>query len=142
MELKKLSSEEFKFCISRMPRSCVDIVFVYRDKLLLLCRKIEPDNGNWALPGGSVLKGETTEQAAIRKAKEETGIIIDEKSLKLVCVVTAFLSMRQDICITYKVLLNEQPSIILDYQHSKHCWFKKLPKNINPIIKRQVNGMV
>ena len=39
---------------------------------LLLIRRT--DNGNWALPGGSVDIGESLTQAAVRETREETGI--------------------------------------------------------------------
>ena len=46
-------------------------------QVLLIERGIEPFKGQWALPGGFVDYGETTESAAIRESKEETSIDID-----------------------------------------------------------------
>lgn len=42
-------------------------------EVLLICRS---DNGNWSLPGGAMDLGESLGQAAIREAREETGIDI------------------------------------------------------------------
>ena len=51
-------------------------IFIYNDKneFILIQRKNDPFKDYWALPGGFVDYGETTEHAAIREAKEETSI--------------------------------------------------------------------
>ncbi|MGA7725582.1 MAG: NUDIX domain-containing protein [Opitutaceae bacterium] len=60
------------------PAVTVDgVVFGFDDadlKLLLIKRKIEPFQGQWALPGGFVLEQEGLEEAARRELADETGI--------------------------------------------------------------------
>ena len=56
----------------RNPFPTVDIIIRIDDKIVLIERKNEPHG--WALPGGFVDYGESLEQAAIREAKEETGL--------------------------------------------------------------------
>ncbi len=46
-------------------------------KFILIKRKNNPYKDHWALPGGFVDYGESTESAAIREAKEETSIDIE-----------------------------------------------------------------
>ena len=59
---------------------CVDCLLVRynhvmkRKECLLVKRSTEPVKGVWWLPGGRLWKGETFFDAAIRKAKEETGL--------------------------------------------------------------------
>src|SRR3990167_2086605 len=133
----QLSKSEFDYVTSKMPRPCVDLVFVCKGKTLLMRRLIEPDKGLWALPGGSVNLGETVEQAAVRKAKEEAGIVIDEKALQLVGVLTYFGKTRQDICTTYRIELAEYPMVTFDFQHDKAEWFIALPSNASDNAKIQ-----
>lgn len=57
------------------PVPTVDVV-IGTDKGVILIKRKNPPNG-WALPGGFIDYGETAEQAAIREAKEETGLDIE-----------------------------------------------------------------
>jgi ADP-ribose pyrophosphatase YjhB (NUDIX family) len=50
----------------------VDIIIRYMDGIILIKRKNPPEG--WAIPGGFVDYGETLESAALREAKEETGL--------------------------------------------------------------------
>jgi 8-oxo-dGTP diphosphatase len=60
----------------RNPIPTVDIIIELKDGIVLIQRKFAPLG--WALPGGFVDYGETLEQAAIREAQEETGMVISE----------------------------------------------------------------
>ncbi|MBO4495678.1 MAG: NUDIX hydrolase [Clostridiales bacterium] len=52
------------------------ILFVNERNEILLQKRA--DNGFWGWPGGSLELGESFEEAAIREAKEESGLICDE----------------------------------------------------------------
>jgi 8-oxo-dGTP diphosphatase len=64
------------------PALAVDcVVFDPQGRLLLIRRKNPPFQDRYALPGGFVDCGETTEQAAARELMEETGLAATSLSL-------------------------------------------------------------
>ncbi|MFX0097559.1 MAG: NUDIX domain-containing protein [Candidatus Hodarchaeota archaeon] len=66
----------------KQPTLAVDtIIRTKDDKIVLVKRKFPPFEDSWALPGGIVEYGETVENAAVREAKEETGLEVMVKSL-------------------------------------------------------------
>ncbi len=65
----------------RKPWIAVDAVLIHNDDILLIKRGKEPFKGKYALPGGFVDYGETTEHAVIREVKEETGLNVAIKDL-------------------------------------------------------------
>lgn len=66
------------------PLLTVDTVIIYMGKIVLIRRKNPPFQDHFALPGGFVDVGETVEAAAVREAKEETGL--DVEMIKLIGV--------------------------------------------------------
>lgn len=66
------------------PSLTVDTVILFKNKLVLVKRKNPPYQGKFALPGGFVEIGESTEKAAAREAFEETGLSVE--ILKLIGV--------------------------------------------------------
>ena len=65
-------------------------VIVFRDhEVLLIQRNKEPNKGQWSIPGGRQMLGETAAEAARRELLEETGVKVDQ--LLLVDVVDAII---------------------------------------------------
>ncbi len=68
-------AEEKKF---RNPVPTVDAIIELEGDRIVLIRRKNPPHG-WALPGGFVDYGERVDHAAIREAKEETGLDVELK---------------------------------------------------------------
>ncbi|HOO56145.1 MAG TPA: NUDIX hydrolase [bacterium] len=61
----------------KTPFLTADTIILHEGKIVLVERGNEPFKGKWALPGGFVEIGEKVEQAAVREAKEETGLDVE-----------------------------------------------------------------
>ena len=84
-------SRRYRHVSRKHPRVAVDVVILSNHKVILVKRLNEPYKDHWALPGGFVEYGETVEHAAIREAKEETGL-----DVKLVALVGVYSNPKRD----------------------------------------------
>lgn len=50
------------------------LIYLEDEKKILMVNNV---GSGWSLPGGAVEPGETLEQAVVREAKEETGLVIE-----------------------------------------------------------------
>jgi ADP-ribose pyrophosphatase YjhB (NUDIX family) len=65
----------------RNPRVVVGAVCLYRDRVLLCRRAIEPRVGYWTIPSGFLELGESCAEGAAREAREEAGVEIEIDAL-------------------------------------------------------------
>lgn len=65
-------------------------IFNSQHKLLLGLRKSKHGEGTWCPPGGHLEYGESFELAAVREAREETGLIIDSSKTSIQGVTNDF----------------------------------------------------
>ena len=59
----------------RNPYPTVDVIIELADGIVLVRRKNPPEG--WAIPGGFIDYGESAEHAAVREAREETGLDVE-----------------------------------------------------------------
>lgn len=127
--------EQYARMIESLPILCVDIVIRNSgDEILLIKRENEPLKGEWWVVGGRVHKGETLEQAAIRKAKEEVGLQINN----LQCIgyyEDAFetnpfglATPLHSVSVVFSAIVNDGKTIRLDDQSSEWKFSKELPE--------------
>ncbi len=131
MSDKPMSPEEFRAIYSKVPRLCVEVIIKTEEGYLLTKRAMPPCEGQWHLPGGTVLYKETLEQALKRVARAELGVdITSQKFLGYM----EFLKVEEHQGFDHPISLGflctpEHTNFTLDAQASEYAFFKELPKN-------------
>jgi len=59
----------------------VGAIIIEGDRVVLVKRAHPPIQGQWSIPGGVLEVGEMVREAAIREAREETGLIVEPSEL-------------------------------------------------------------
>lgn len=59
----------------------VGSIIIENNRVVLVKRAHPPIQGQWSIPGGVLEVGETVREAAIREAREETGLIVEPGEL-------------------------------------------------------------
>jgi len=64
-----------------LPLVGVGAIIIKDDRVVLVKRAHPPIQGHWSIPGGVLEVGELVRQAAVREAREETGLIVEPADL-------------------------------------------------------------
>jgi mutator protein MutT len=97
-------------------------LIVNQDNQVLVLRRHDHDDhrpGEWDLPGGQVDPGEDPREAAIREAKEETGLSLSD--LRPIHVVSRILNDKQVIKTVFTTL-SYSGDAVLSFEHNDLQW--------------------
>ena len=64
-----------------LPLVGVGAIIIEEDRVLLVKRAHPPIEGQWSIPGGVLEVGEMVRDAAVREAREETGLVVEPGEL-------------------------------------------------------------
>ena len=123
--------------VNVMPIPSVEAMIMKDNALLFMKRKNSPAKGEWWFPGGRIHKGETFSETLYRKVKEETGLTVD--IVKFVGVYNRIFPDRHDIAIVFLCRCHDK-AVTLNNEHSEYRFFKKLPKDIHPLLLQVIKG--
>ena len=126
-----------KIC-KNIPILCIDLIISFDRKYLLLNRKNPPLRGEYWLPGGRILLGESFTDAACRIMKKELSIeLCDSIKSSFVFCGNTNMVYNQSIfgnhkyhtpALVFSIKLNSLPSITLDETSLGYIWSERLPE--------------
>jgi ADP-ribose pyrophosphatase YjhB (NUDIX family) len=64
-----------------LPLVGVGAIIIEGNRVILVTRAHPPIQGHWSIPGGVLEVGEMVREAAVREAREETGLIVEPGDL-------------------------------------------------------------
>jgi ADP-ribose pyrophosphatase YjhB (NUDIX family) len=128
-QIKKLTFREFKHIYSRVPRLCVEIIIKTNKGVLLTKRSVDPLRGQWHIPGGTILMGETIERALKRVSQEELNLRIDTKKMLGVIEYNIKNYFSRPIGLAFLAKITSPYNIQLDKQADDVKFFKVIPRN-------------
>jgi colanic acid biosynthesis protein WcaH len=128
--------------IKVMPIPCVDLLITDPQRnVLLLKRRNEPAKGEWWFPGGRIHFGETRHVAAIRKLKEECGIVAETVAeigtYDVILEVPGWKRLSHGITTLFSVQIHKHKKLSLDPQSVDWKWLKIFEwqeKTLHPFI--------
>lgn len=138
-----ISEEEYAGILEKMPICCVDIVIHRHNKVILILRKNEPFKGFYWVPGGRVIKKERLEEAALRKASEETGLEVELIRkigvYETISEKSPFKSMTtgvHSVNIVFLAKAIEGSEEKIDKNHKSFMWVESITEEMHPYIKQ------
>jgi colanic acid biosynthesis protein WcaH len=152
-----LDRENYYKVIKKTTLTSTDLVFLWDDKILVGLRNNNPAKDFWFVPGCRTGKYECINDGIRRVAKSELNLEIDSESAQLLGVFdhiydNNFIDNKfgtHYLVSAYLIVLDKEPTIILDNQHSEFKWmsFKDIEefesvhqntKNYIPYIKNYI----
>ncbi len=133
----------FRYAIARLQHrgdiQGVRIIIVKNRRIVLVSHWYAP--WVWTLPGGGVERGETPQQAAIREAKEETGLDIKTLAGEIGTYVGS-MGKRDKIRVYYSEDFDGTLTLLPNFEIMGRGWFDidNLPDELSPANRRRVEA--
>ena len=118
-----------------IPIATVDLLVVYKHRLLLMLRNDEPAKNLWFTPGGRILLGESFEEAVRRVLEKETGLTPIKMEKK--GVMSHVWSNHHNITIFYHIDVNND-NVKMNEEHEAYKWISKVTNDLHPYIKEMI----
>jgi len=118
-----------------IPIASIDLLVVYRNRLLLMLRKNKPGRGLWYTPGGRIFRGETLETAVSRILKKETGLeanrVEQKGTMAQIWHETHFITTfyRVDVA---------SGDVEMNDEHSDYKWITGDPGDLHPFVAEMI----
>lgn len=143
-----IPQELFTNILNSVPICAVDVIFFNKamDKIALFKRENEPLKNIYFTTGGRLLKNEKIIDCAIRQAKKEAGIELDEEKLCFDGIIEEIHDSSAFDDVTYHavsaiyhcIVEEDKFNPIFDEQHSCFKWLSVSDRNIHPLIKKRL----
>ncbi len=147
MDSRHIPQTEYDRMVTLLPICCVDILPTYQGSILLSKRTNAPGKGEWFPVGGRVYKGEPLLQTALRKAKEELGIIAAENQLTRIGVEESIFTgttideNRHSVNVLYLLELSEPPTVTADARQLEEvAWFTTVDPTWHPYVQQALRS--
>ena len=137
---------EYRTIAEQVPIVSVDLLLLCGDGLLVGRRENAPAKGDWFVPGGTVLKGETRREAVHRVAAEElgVGVTVDEQvgtyDLFFQSAESKGVETKQYVATAF-VVTPRQTDFTLDDQHDELTTVASSTSDLHPYIQRYVREL-
>ena len=138
-KIKKSTENEYNRFRKYFVFSCVDVIILKNNSVLLTKRTQNPHKGSWHIPGSIIRKNETMKQAVKRAAKNELNL--DVKIKKYIGAYENLNAYRHDISHGFIVTIISG-KIKTDFQTKELKFFKKIPKNIISHLKKMIRDVL
>ena len=139
-----IPEEEYARIMEILPILCVDVVVQNsKAQYLLIRRANEPLKDQWWVIGGRVLKGETLEQAVVRKVEEEVGLNVGSVRpigyYEDVSEMNPFglSSPQHSVSVVFSARVDDHQRVRLDSQSTEWKYSDELPEDF---LVRVFNG--
>ena len=132
--MKVIPARAYSGMIKALPILCVDVIIRNnKGEYLLIRRANEPLKNQWWVVGGRVLKGERLEKAAIRKVRQEIGLVV--KSVQPIGFYEDVFkknnhceSFLHSVSVVFSAKIGQHQKIKLDAQSLSFKFSSSLPK--------------
>ena len=138
-KIKKSTENEYNRFRKYFVFSCVDVVILKNNSVLLTIRTQNPHKGSWHIPGGIIRKNETMIQAVKRAANNELNLNVKIK--KYIGAYENLNAYRHDISHGFIVTI-VSGNIKTDFQTKELKFFKKIPKNTISHHKKMIRDVL